>query len=117
VYPAASNDPACPGGGHRRPGAQHSVLALTQEDPMPSGFSGSPKFLKGALVVFETIVPVPTNLIVFQYNPETMSRSFEQRGIDFELGRNSGDTFHVQFPPVESFQVTVELDSADQLEN
>ena len=83
---------------------------------MPSGFSGSPKFLKGALVVFETIVPVPTNLIVFQYNPETMSRSFEQRGIDFDPGWNSGDTFHIQFPPVESFQVTVELDSADQLE-
>jgi hypothetical protein len=72
--------------------------------------------LKGALVVFETKLPIPTNLIVFQYNPESMSRSFAQTGGgDQNQTQSSGDT-QPKLPPVESFQVTVELDAADQLE-
>jgi hypothetical protein len=82
---------------------------------MPSEFSRSPKFLKGALVVFETAIPVPTNLIVFQYNPDTMTRSFRPVG-GGDPGSGAGDTQHVPLPPVESFQMTVELDAADQLE-
>ena len=41
-------------------------------------FPGRPLLLKGALVVFETPIPVPTNVIVFQYNPETMTRNISQ---------------------------------------
>jgi len=72
--------------------------------------------LKGALVVFETKLPIPTNLIVFQYNPESMSRSFTQLGGgDQSQTQSSGDT-QPKLPPVESFQVSVDLDAADQLE-
>lgn len=84
---------------------------------MPSDFPRSPKLLKGALVVFETIAPAPTNLIVFQYNPDTMSRSFQQLGggggADPRTG--AGDT-EAALPPLQSFQLIVELDAADQLE-
>ena len=45
---------------------------------MASEFPGSPMVLKGALVVFGAPVPVPTNLIVFQYNPDEMRRTFRQ---------------------------------------
>lgn len=84
---------------------------------MPSEFPRSPKFLKGALVVFETKLPIPTNLIVFQYNPDTMTRSFAQAASDQQdPSRSSGDT-RPRMPPVESFQLTVELDAADQLES
>jgi len=82
-----------------------------------SEFPGSPKFLKGALVVFETARPIPTNIIVFQYNPESMTRSFTQQAADPEPSGCAGDTHHVQYPPIESFDVTVELDAADQLEH
>lgn len=83
---------------------------------MPSDFPRSPKMLKGALVVFETKLPIPTNLIVFQYNPESMSRSFTQLGgQDQSQTQSSGDT-QPKLPPVESFQVSVDLDAADQLE-
>lgn len=85
---------------------------------MPSDFPRSPKFLKGALVVFATPAPVPTNIIVFQYNPETMSRTL-QINEDYESyspRRNAGDTQHV-LPPTETFQVSIELDAADQLES
>ena len=83
---------------------------------MASEFPRSPRLLKGALVVFETAVPVPTNLIVFQYNPETMGRSFRQQGGEGAEAGKAGDTQHVLMPPVESFQMSVELDAADQLE-
>jgi len=68
--------------------------------------------------VFGAPVPVPTNLIVFQYNPDAMSRSFRQEA---PAGGNaqtkqSGDTRRV-LPPVESFTLSVELDAADQLES
>lgn len=86
---------------------------------MPSEFPGSPKLLKGALVVFAASVPIPTNLIVFQYNPDQMSRSFRAGAPAAESSdpqrRRSGDTRRV-LPPVESFTVSVELDAADQLE-
>lgn len=83
---------------------------------MPSEFPRSPKLLKGALVVFETAIPVPTNLIVFQYNPETMTRSFQAVGGGADPSQGAGDTQHVPLPPLQTFQVKVELDAADQLE-
>ena len=91
---------------------------------MPSDFTGSPRLLKGALVVFEAVVPVPTNLIAFQYNPDQVTRQFQQgRGgaggggtAAPEPCRNSGDTHRV-VPPTESFRLQVELDATDQLED
>lgn len=84
---------------------------------MPSDFPRSPKFLKGALVVFATPAPAPTNLIVFQYNPETMTRSLQiNEDQSYNPWRNAGDTQHV-LPPTETFQVSIELDAADQLES
>lgn len=80
-------------------------------------FPGSPKLLKGALVVFGAPVPVPTNLIVFQFNPDEMTRSFRQeapQGTGAER-RKSGDTGRV-LPPVESYSMSIDLDAADQLE-
>jgi len=85
---------------------------------MPSEFPRSPRLLKGALVVFETAIPVPTNLIVFQYNPDTMTRSFKPvGGTGGDPSQSAGDTQHVPLPPLESFQMKVELDAADQLES
>src|ERR1700752_3417575 len=84
---------------------------------MPSEFPRSPRLLKGALVVFETAIPVPTNLIVFQYNPDTMTRSFKPLGGGGgDPSPGGGDTHHIPLPPLEVFQMTVELDATDQLE-
>jgi hypothetical protein len=85
---------------------------------MASDFPRSPKLLKGALVVFEAVVPIPTNIIAFQYNPDSVSRTFQQQQ-DPSRGdprRNAGDTQHV-LPPTESLRMSVELDATDQLED
>lgn len=83
---------------------------------MASEFPGSPLLLKGALVVFETVVPVPTNIIVFQYNPETLTRAFAAQAPPApDQRRTSGDTAPV-LPPTETFTCTIEVDATDQLE-
>jgi hypothetical protein len=82
---------------------------------MPSAFPGSPRVLKGALVVFETPAPVPTNVIAFQYNPDQVSRTFRQQLGEDDPWRSSGDTMFV-LPPTEALAMSIELDAADQLE-
>ncbi len=89
---------------------------------MASQFPGSPKLLKGALVAYESqfLGPIP-NIIVFQYNPEQLTRSlsYRQPTPDYSSG-NWGeameDIYHVQGPPSETISLSVELDAADQLE-
>lgn len=50
------------------------------EGSMPSDFPRSPKILKGALAVFSSQKPGPApTIIVFQYNPEQLSRSLAHR--------------------------------------
>ena len=41
-----------------------------------TGYSQTPKLLKGALIYFGApmLIPIP-NIIIFQYNPESMTRS------------------------------------------
>jgi hypothetical protein len=91
---------------------------------MPSDFPGRPLLLKGALVVFGAPIPVPTNIILFQYNPETMTRKIEQQaggdqtgagGVPVNPCLNAGDTRNSLQPPVESYSLSVELDAADQI--
>ena len=88
---------------------------------MASEFPGRPLLLKGALVVFGTPVPLPTNVIIFQYNPESMTRTFAQPGADLsgesrDARLNAGDTQNVLQTPIETYSLAVELDAADQLE-
>jgi hypothetical protein len=84
---------------------------------MPSEFPGSPKLLKGALVVYATKLPVPSSIVVFQYNPETLSRTLYDEGSGGDPRLPGGDPTAVLGPPLESFDLTVELDAVDQLES
>jgi hypothetical protein len=90
---------------------------------MSSGYSQSPKLLKGAIVQFSApmIVPIP-NVIIFQYNPETLSRTLEPyqlpdskaTGPDKAVPDASATT--QPKPPVEKFTLALQLDASDALE-
>lgn len=88
---------------------------------MPSDFPRSPKFLKGALVAYESqILGKMPNIIVFQYNPEQLSRTLTLRNPPAPAGKTAKakvETFEVQGPPVEEISLTIVLDAADQLED
>lgn len=88
---------------------------------MPSDFPKSPTFLKGALIAYESqfLGPVP-NVIVFQYNPEQLSRSISQRtatptGEGEGTGAARRDAQRVPGPPQETITLTVHLSATDQL--
>jgi hypothetical protein len=92
---------------------------------MSTGYSRSPKLLKGALIEFSErfIGPIP-NVIVFQYNPEMMTRTLEvwsqgggaAAGGESAASNNTSNTAQ-PFDPPESFTLALELDAADALEN
>lgn len=86
---------------------------------MPSEFTNSPKLIKGALAVYESQARgTQPKIIVFQYNPEQMRRSFALRAAPREaqnVGAAREDVQRTQGPPVETINLSVFLNAADQL--
>ena len=78
-----------------------------------SAFPESPRLLKCAFVGIDPLVPVP-NVVVFQYNPDTMTRRLEPRAVSAEGDR--GEAYRLTGAPKETITLTVELDATDQLE-
>jgi hypothetical protein len=77
---------------------------------------------KGELIVYESQAPgtQPSSQIVFQYNPETLKRTFATRTPQRDASQSTAareDVLSVPGPPVESITLTIELDAADQLED
>ncbi len=81
---------------------------------MANGYTRSPRLLKGAFVKLseEFLVPVPS-IIVFQYNPETVTRTLTPHTPSTEEGE---ETLAEPFDPQETISLTLELDAADALE-
>lgn len=76
-------------------------------------FPRSPRVRKGAIISVDPWNPL-AGVVVFQYNPETLSRTLtaqmsEQGGARSEVQRLKG-------PPQEEISLTVEIDATDQLE-
>lgn len=86
---------------------------------MPSDFINSPKFLKGALVAYDSQTPgTQPRVIAFQYNPEQMKRTLEKKAVESKGGSSQAskeDVLRAAGPPSESIQLSVVLDAADQL--
>ncbi|MGC8802113.1 MAG: hypothetical protein ACP5UR_17910 [Chloroflexus sp.] len=73
-------------------------------------FPRSPRLLKGALVSFDLPNPKPA-VIMFQYNPDTLSRTLEA-----QTGGEGADALRIKGAPVETIKLDIELDATDQLE-
>jgi hypothetical protein len=73
--------------------------------------------LKGALVEFmPTFLPVPLpNVIVFQYNPETMTHTWTQPEPALSGGTESSNPLAVQGMPDEQFSFTIAMDANDDI--
>jgi len=97
-----------------------------------TGYSRSPRLLKGALIQFSApmLIPIP-NIIIFQYNPETMTRTLTPwvpverettyddagTGTRAALTHEQRNQLSQPFDPQETFSLTLELDAADALEH
>lgn len=81
-------------------------------------FPGSPRLLKGALITIGAL-NVPASAIIFQYNPETMSRQVQARTVSGgggQEGGSRGEALRLSGPPQETITLSVEIDATDQLE-
>jgi hypothetical protein len=83
-----------------------------------SAFPGSPRVLKGGLVLLDPVkfTPLPVNnIIVLQYNPDTLTRSLKIKGAD--EGGDRSEALRLTGPPVETIKLDAEIDATDQLES
>jgi hypothetical protein len=80
-------------------------------------FPGSPKLLKGAIVGVDLFNPL-ASVILFQYNPESLTRSVQlQRQAQTPGGTpNRNEVLRLKGPPAETINLEIEIDAADQLE-
>lgn len=97
-----------------------------------TGYSRTPLLLKGALIYFGApmLIPIP-NIIIFQYNPETMTRTLTpwqppQRDVTVdaagaatraELTNQQRFSLSQPYDPAETFSLVLDLDATDALEH
>jgi hypothetical protein len=74
----------------------------------------SPRLLKGAILGLDPMNPL-ASVVVFQYNPDTMTRRLDARASGGEDGDRS-EAFRLMGPPKETITLNIEVDAADQLE-
>ena len=78
-------------------------------------FSGSPKLIKGGLVLLDPETRNVRSVIALQYNPESLSRSLAVQEVAPEGGDRAAP-LRLKGPPVETIQLEAAIDAADQLD-
>jgi Contractile injection system tube protein len=81
-------------------------------------FPGSPRLTKGSIIAMHPSTGVVQNVIAFQYNPETLSRSFTiSQGVEEgSPDRPKSTTRRARNAPQETITLEIELDATDRLE-
>lgn len=74
----------------------------------------TPRLFKGALVAIDRDNPL-ASLIVFQYNPDTLTRRLEARAAG--EGGDKREVLRLMGPPKETITLSVEIDADDQPRN
>lgn len=78
-----------------------------------SGFPGSPRLIKGAIVGIDPFNPL-ASVITFQYNPDSMTRQLEAQTT--QSGGDRGEALRLKGAPIETITLDIELDATDALE-
>jgi hypothetical protein len=76
------------------------------------------QYLRGAFIEFTESFPIPIpNVILFQYNPETMTHTWTpaQTGGANAPGQTASNPLAVTGPPEESFSFTIMMDAGDTI--
>jgi len=83
---------------------------------MATGFLNSPRLVRGGIVTMAADASTVQTVIALQYNPETLTRSFQ---IQSTAGGQDGvrvDVFRLRGPAIETIKLEAELDATDQIE-
>jgi len=79
-----------------------------------SSFPGSPRLVKGGLVLMDPDTSAVIRVIVLQYNPDTLTRTLQVQGVGAQSDRS--EALRLKGPAVETIKVDAEIDATDQLE-
>ncbi len=79
-------------------------------------FPGSPRLLKGAIVGVDKMNPL-ASIIVFQYNPDTLTRRLEARSSGGGEQSDRSDAYRLSGPPKETISLKIEIDASDEVDN
>lgn len=74
----------------------------------------SPRLVRGGLVLTDADTGALQRIIGLQYNPDTLTRSFQIKGTGAEGGDRS-EALRLKGPAVESIKLEAELDATDRL--
>jgi hypothetical protein len=80
-----------------------------------SGFPGSPRLIKGGIVLLDPGSGAVQRVIALQYNPDTLTRSFQVQATGGESGDRT-EALRLKGPPIESYKLDAEIDLTDQME-
>jgi hypothetical protein len=80
-----------------------------------TSFPGSPRLLKGGIVLLDPTTSAVRRVIALQYNPESLSRTLQAQGVGQD-GADRSEALRLKGPPVETLKIEAEIDAADQLE-
>ena len=81
-----------------------------------SSFPGSPHIIKGGIVLIDPESSAVKSIITLQYNPDTLTRTLQVKGVGGEGGGNRSEALRLTGPPVETLKLEVEIDATDQME-
>ncbi|MFE4254284.1 hypothetical protein ACFRU3_33245 [Streptomyces sp. NPDC056910] len=76
---------------------------------------GSPRTVRGGIVVLDPTSGAVRRVITLQYNPDTVARSFQVRGAGGDAGAKA-EALRLTGPPAQTITLDAEFDAADQLE-
>jgi Contractile injection system tube protein len=79
-----------------------------------SSFPNSPRLLKGGIVLIDAETSAVQRIIALQYNPDTLTRSFQIKALS--EGGDRSEAMRLTGPPVETIKLEAEIDATDQLE-
>lgn len=79
-----------------------------------SSFPGSPKLLRGGLVLVDPASGAPKSVVALQYNPDSLSRSLQVQGAG--EGSERSEALRFKGPAIETIKLEAEIDATDQLE-
>jgi hypothetical protein len=71
--------------------------------------------MRGGIVQIDPDTGAVQNVIVLQYNPDTLTRSLQVQSVMPEH-QNRSEALRLTGPPIETFKLEAEIDATDQLE-
>ena len=78
--------------------------------------TSSPRLIKGGLVVLAPGGGAVRNTIALQYNPDSLTRSYQVQGVGGDGGGERAQPFRLKGPAIETIKLEAEIDATDQLE-